>query len=277
MILDGDLEKVEALHIKKITEVLKENGFTEDAKVTLQAVGQKGDNFVACVKRIIAEDKDGKTLQIIAKIASSQDIVREMINMELLFTNEITMYTEILPQLAKLQNSLDIAEDEKLRFPMCYGIISEKPNEFILLEDLKQRGFEMRDRMTSLTSEEMKVVLKSVAIWHSFSFVLSHKEPNLFYEFRNMLRSMWGQIKEETRQLFTMVETGVTELLENEEYKIRTRGTLINLFKNCSELDKVEKESKYSVIVHGDCWTNNLMFKLEVRQIKCVLIQFRID
>lgn len=262
MKFEGNLEHLQLVRMNKIIKVLEEHGFTADAIITVQPIGQKGDNYVACMQRISVEDKDGKTLKMIAKLAPSQEMIRQMMQMEMLFSNEVIMYTEILPKLLELQNNRDVSEEGKLKFPICYGTITEAPHEMILLEDLKTKDFDMRDRMISLTNEEILIVLERLATLHSVSFALRNKEPELFVEYSSKLRNMWtSDILNDFAETY---ENGMIQLLDDDDCKSRTRGTVTKLQAMGLELQKSDLNSRYSVVIHGDCWTNNLMFRFEV-------------
>lgn len=105
-------------------------------------VGQAGDDFVANVKRINIEGKNGN-LKMIVKIASVFKTARKMKITEIRFNNEHTMYTVILPKLVQLQKDAAVPEKEQLKYAKCYGSLMEAPNEVVILKDLNKSGFTM--------------------------------------------------------------------------------------------------------------------------------------
>ncbi|XP_063366271.1 uncharacterized protein LOC134654728 [Cydia amplana] len=263
---EGDFEILADPQIKLVESALHKQGFTS-GKIVVEPVGQKGDNYIAHVKRFIYEAEDGTSFKMIGKVAPVAVQLRLMMKTKILFNNEIVMYTLVLPKLNDIQNSVGAADDEKVRFPACYGVVTEEPYEFILLEDLKEAGFEMLDRMKPLTNESVRLVVKDLAKYHSLSYAFKNSEPEIYENYSNKLLNMWAimSAEPESQQFFESLENQLLKMMYDvsDKYKNVVRGSLTQIAPISKKIESYEKGSKYSVIQQGDCWNNNILFRLE--------------
>ncbi|KAI5640221.1 ecdysteroid kinase domain-containing protein [Phthorimaea operculella] len=263
---------------KFVKDVLNKKGFG-DAKITENAVGEAGDNYVANVIRVVAE-KNGETFKMVAKIAPRTGQLRETLNARLLFINEVLMYTEVLPKFTDLEISIGIPEEERFRYAACYGTITEEFDELILLEDLKESDYIMLDRFKSLTDDEMKLILNSFAKMHSLSYALRHQEPETYENFKNKLlkySEMNGVPAEQMKKSFEAAEADCISILQNKKHKIAMKDTISKITELDEKNSSWEFNSKYSVIHHGDVWTNNVLFRLEDgKAVSCCILDYQI-
>ncbi|CAH0664016.1 unnamed protein product [Spodoptera exigua] len=277
--LEGDFQDISGPQLEFIKKVIEENGFKNN-KVTIKNVGIVGDNYGANVKRINIEAENGN-LSMIAKIAPTTDSIRIRSNAVITFGNEHLMYTKFLPKLNEIQKKEEIPEEELFIFPKCYGSNPEAPNEVILLEDLKCKNYIMKDRSKSLPNECVTSILKNLAIYHSISYVLRHKEPDTYNFFKDNLKEVLAAMTE-TGNLdannFDMVEDFMINLLEDPEHKNVLKNKLCRLPQAVVKMAKFEDNNRYSVVVHGDAWTNNIMFRFEGDTLKeSMLIDYQLS
>ncbi|KAH9634888.1 hypothetical protein HF086_017187 [Spodoptera exigua] len=276
---EGDISNVNDRQLEFIKNVIDDLGF-KDSKVTFEAVGAAGDNYAATVKRVIVEGENGK-LRMIAKIAPANENMRLRLNAPLTFGNEQIMYQQFLPKLTQLQKQANIPEEEILKFPKCYGSNIEAPNEVILLEDLKEKGFVMMDRLKCLSEECVTSVLKNLAVLHSLSYVLKNKEPETFNYFKANLQNLWATLAnappEELASLESIEEIYMN-LMDNEEYKNLIRHKVRDIGPLNVKMSALEAGSKYAVIHHGDAWTTNFMFKYRGEELEqSILIDYQLS
>ncbi|KAF9422097.1 hypothetical protein HW555_002118, partial [Spodoptera exigua] len=261
---EGDFQDISEGQLKFIKNVIEEKGF-KDSKVVFAPAGAAGDNYVANVKRIKVQGENGQ-LSIIAKIAPTNELVRKRVNATTMFGNEHLIYTEFLPKLLQLQKQVGTTDEDLVKFPKCYGTNVEAPNEVILLEDLRELGFSMQDRLKSLSDECVSSVLKKLAIYHSLSYVLKSKEPDTYNYFKDNLRDMWGamaDLPKEELAYFSQLEEFTMQMLDDPQYKKHIKNSISVIAPRAAKMSKLENGSRYAVIQHGDAWTNNIMFKFE--------------
>lgn len=265
--IEGDIEGIHEAQLNFLKESIEKLGY-KDAKVVVETLGKAGDNYTAAVKRVKIEDNqnNGRTLKIIAKFAPSNQTLREMSKMELLFKNEHIVYTKLIPKLEQLQHTAGIPEEDRLKYAVFHGSNPVAPHEVILLEDLNELGYTMLDRFTSLTNECVRSVLKNLAILHALSYAMKQKDPEIFEELRNELFDMWANIStdEDGRKYFEQIESNVIPLLESDVHKKVVKGIMTETLNANLRFAKINKDSKHAVIQQGDSWTNNIMFKLDV-------------
>lgn len=248
-----------------IVNVVQERGF-RNAKIDMQPLGKVGDNFGANVQRITVE-KDGETLKMVAKVAPTNEMMRAMGHTNVFFQNEHVMYTEVLPKFTELEKTASIPKEERFKYATCYGTYMEEPHEIILLEDLGEPGFQILDKFTSLTDENVRLVLKNFAILHSLSYVLKHQELETFEKLCDSLTNYYVVVAAvpDMEVWVNQLDGDVQSLFGNSKYKKYVKNLAAQVVTNALKLAKVDNNSKHSVIKQGDSWTNNIMFRLEVR------------
>ncbi|KAI5640284.1 ecdysteroid kinase domain-containing protein [Phthorimaea operculella] len=264
---------------KLVTDVLNDKGFS-DAKITENAVGEAGDNYVANVKRVVAE-KNGETFKMVAKIAPRIEQLRVAMNARVLFINEHVMYNEVLPKFTELEKASGIPEEERLKYAACYGTITEEFDELILLEDLKESNYTMLDRFKSLTDGEIKLVLKNFAKLHTLSYALRHQEPETYAKYKSKLMNyskLFEISPEQSNKFFETIEADCISILKEEKYEKGIKGTVSKLIDLDKENGEWDFNSRYSVIQQGDSWTNNIMFHLEDgKAVSCCMIDYQMS
>ncbi|KAI5640276.1 ecdysteroid kinase domain-containing protein [Phthorimaea operculella] len=264
---------------KIVTEVLNNKGFG-DAKITENAVGESGDNYVANVIRVVAE-KNGETFKMIAKIAPRSEELRAAMNTRSMFINEVIMYNEVLPKFTELERGAGIPEKERLRYAACYGTRTEELDELILLEDLKASDYTMLDRFKSLTDNEIKLILKSFAKLHTLAYVLRHLEPETYDNFKSKLLKLsnwFDATSEQLTKFFEAAEAHCISVLENPKQKNAMKGTLSKLIELYKKNGEWDFDSRYSIIQQGDSWTNNIMFHFEDgKAVSCCMIDYQLS
>ncbi|XP_075982122.1 uncharacterized protein LOC142980557 [Anticarsia gemmatalis] len=275
---EGDYENVPEGQLKFIHQVIQEHGHG-NSKIVFEPVGQAGDNYIASVKRILIEG-ESESLRLVAKLAPPIEFLRETMNTAVMFRNEHIMYTEVLPKFLQMQKEAGIPEEEQIKYPKCYGSSSEAPNEVIILEDLKPLGFTMLDRMEPLPSDCIYSILKSFAIFHSLSYVLRQREPGTFDRYKSTLSDTWLDMaqKEESKQYFIEIESNVLSVLEDPEQINIAGNKIMDSLNHMVNVSKEDMDNKFSVIVQGDCWTNNVMFRFEDEKLAdTILIDYQIS
>lgn len=262
--VEGDIDGIAQKQIDFVCDVLKERGFTNN-KVNIKPAGIAGDNYVANVKRISVIDESGEEFKMIAKFAPENEALRVMMNIAMIFNNEIFMYKQVLPKFASLQKAADFPEENLLKYAKCYGCLAEQPYEVILLEDLKESNFQMLNRLSPLNTDAVKLVLKSFAILHSLSYALKRNEPSTYDSFKSKLIDMWERmnITEQFITYLNQLEESVIAVVD-EKYKKYLRGVVSQAAAYSENIKKTDLHSKYLIIQQGDAWTNNILFKLEV-------------
>ncbi|XP_017968720.1 uncharacterized protein LOC108660019 [Drosophila navojoa] len=144
----------------------------------------------------------------------------------------------------------------------CFKL--DTPNEYVLLEDLRPRGFQSVDRKAGVDEEHILSVLTKLAQWHAASAVRVEAKgiyPSHISD---------GLCNEDGKHLLNKMTDGMVP------YILRTLSTMEGL-EACSEDIKslagsitrkilqaaVVDPEEFNVLNHSDCWLSNIMFLYE--------------
>lgn len=263
---DGSCENIGDGVLDFIYKVIKKQDIKVQ-KITLKPVGKPGDNFAANVKRIVVEGED-RSLQLIAKIAPQNENARKLVKIAEVCMNEHIMYTEFLPKIEQLQKEAEVPKADRLRYANCYGSSTDYLQEVILLEDLALSDFSILDKFVSLNNTCVKSVLKNMAILHSFSYILKSREPETFNSLKSRLSDIWYLSSKEDHMevVAEQFQNNILSVFHGDtDVRNKIQSKFENMFTNTVDLAEFEYNNKYSVILQADPWTNNFMFRFEVK------------
>ncbi|KAF5285447.1 hypothetical protein FQR65_LT02287 [Abscondita terminalis] len=175
------------------------------------------------------------------------------------------MYTTVLYEFAVLQRELNINAPFK-SYPKYYDSSTKSSNEALILEDMKEKGFELYKGRKLLNFEHAVMILREYAKLHALSFAMRLHKPNLFkklvehagesffpiFERTNKDNGYW---KQGEKILLTIDQVKEKSLYEKFEKFVTNMSDLIQ------NLLKSNFTSPHGVINHGDCWLKNYLFK----------------
>ncbi|XP_075145776.1 uncharacterized protein LOC142220485 [Haematobia irritans] len=245
-------------------ELLRETNpnFVEIISFTTEPAIAVGENYATPIFRIkiVIKLEDSQNLEIsyILKVApDSQDLVEIHKNF---FNVENTVYNEVIPEMEDIyfQQGLNIHFAPKI-YKLGEDTLA---HHHILLEDLTVKGFRSVNRLDCLDMDHTKAVLRKLAQFHAasasrvlskgcYADILSPYMNNPLT--RTMMQHMIGSFKEPFMDNLDKFENG-------EEY----RKAMNNFFDYVVEkfiYGRQPKPSNFNVLNHGDCWTNNILFK----------------
>lgn len=269
------------LNSQYIEEMLKE--FYKDDTVLVSKFlvlpgSSIGDNYASQIFRINVEcltKNKKRSLSIIAKVMPNTDLSNE-INKNLdIFKIEKLMLTETLPLM--YEKLLQHNEKERF-FPFLYKMDTD--NKMIFMEDLKAEGYQMMDRKTPLDLEHTLLAIKSFAKMHAAGYLLLKNDP--FYKDK-YLDHFWKKNNESSISE-KITEGSLSYLVKSlnfwpisEDDKKIFRNFQGNLYEKMVD-SYSRKETSFNVILHGDCWLNNMMFKYENEKLIAVkLIDYQLS
>lgn len=256
-------------HVKSICElVFKKNGI-ENTEVTIEAACLKSESICSKIHRLIASNNE-KTFSIIAKMALVNEYLRIISCTPQLFYNECLIYQELLPKFDELQKQIDLRKEEWYGHALCYGS-TEKPTEAILLEDLKQSGYQSFNMTNILQrNEEILMTLKELAKFHAMSFVLRVRDEEFYNNFTNKIIDYWATKVNKTvlNNFLTTIINGTMNYFVSEEERKYLNDSLMLIPYMIESMHSDEIKSKHAVIVHGSMWRRKALFKYEVGELK---------
>lgn len=175
-----------------------------------------------------------------------------------------------MPYFKQFQESKGVnIEDIFNEYPECYRTSDIEQTECLLLEDLTTNNFSMIDRRReTITADHVNLIMKSLGKFHAISFALRDQQPEKFKEFTaNMPDILMSDPKPEFVEYFEMMKKSVYDSIANEEDAHLVERLNKLYVQKQTEISAECVDGKlaepYAVVCHGDCWTNNTMFKYD--------------
>lgn len=270
-----------------LQDILK-NCFHEKAVDCKTAAGSKpGDNVIGKMLSLSITVESGVTHHLVVKasIPFSNDREKRLSEEDKMFAQlvsalgsyqiETAVYQQLLPKIdSLLQSQSPSLPTPKLYFG--YADCETGIKSCLVLEDVRTQGYKMADKMKGLTLEEVTMVLEKLAKFHAASYVYlarmqlgDYKDPLIGHPFENpslrapevgkSLKKLIRQICFDTFKLG--METGsISKALYNKILEKAKDPYEIVL--QASKQAKAKTEY-FTVVVHGDLWTNNVLFKYD--------------
>lgn len=129
---------------------------------------KKPDNYMGVLVRVkltigkIGTEEE-KELQLVFKTNPDEETLAEDFSA---FPKEVEMYQTLLPAFEGLLKEAGV---EVQLAPSCYGVHQENERTIIAMEDLKQDGFTMLDRVAMLDLDHGLLVVERLAQLHAAS------------------------------------------------------------------------------------------------------------
>ncbi|XP_055710056.1 uncharacterized protein LOC129805836 [Phlebotomus papatasi] len=155
--------------------------------------------------------------------------------------------------------TLSIIGDNSHLFPVAIACDHER--EAIIFQDLVPRGYRIVDRTTRLDLPHAEMVLSKLARMHAASVVLGQSDPDIADNFSG------GLLSQSNSGISRIFLTNLDALIEEidkwdkfEKYALKLK----KIRKDFSQrgIDAYKPSERFmNVLIHGDLWTNNVLFK----------------
>lgn len=261
--------------INALNRIAEEQGFTNYV-INYDRGSNFGDGFVAEIVRakisgsqLVKGAQEESELVLILKLPPDNKTRREQMGMHA-FEREVTVYNEILPMFQKFQLDKGLKPGQGfISFPKCYYAShdKEKDEAVIIMEDIRKQGFKMLNKYKTVDFTHATAVLETLAQFHGLSLAMKDQCPGIFEKFKGLKDVMAeGMINDMMKSLVhTNCEKAILALEPHEEnIKQKLRAFSENIFDIIKSSTDGESAEPYTVLNHGDCWINNIMFKYEV-------------
>lgn len=267
--------KVPLYAINALNRVVQDEGFTNYV-INYDRGSNFGDGFVAEIVRakitgnqLVKGVQEESELVVILKLPPENKTRREQMGMNV-FEREVTVYNEILPMFQKFQLDKGLKPGQGfVSFPKCYyaSYDKEKDEAVIIMEDIRKKGFKMLNKYKTIDFPHATAVLETVAQFHGLSLAMKDQCPGIFDKFKGLKDNMSDAMLNDMMKSMTAasVEKAIGALEPHEEnIKQKLRAFSENVIEIVASCTNGESSEPYTVINHGDCWINNIMFKYEV-------------
>lgn len=216
----------------------------------------RGDGILSEFYTGRVKDKDsGKTVEVYIKFPPQSDIQIK----DVVFVNEFAYYSTVYPALVDYQKEKRI-ETPFDNIPAFYcGSI-----ENIVLENLKTENYELYDKSKYLDEKHLTAIFELYGKYHALTFSFKkhneEKYDSILSAITDVFKNFDGMSNRAIKPLF---KVGYEAVKATDKAKAEK---LLKFYDDpLYTLDKgTFYTGKYSTLVHGDCWSNNMMFRYKV-------------
>ncbi|KAJ8942641.1 hypothetical protein NQ318_013354 [Aromia moschata] len=252
-----------------IDRIAENQGF-HDFDVTASPGSSKGDNYMGS-----GRDEPPKKLHLILKSASRSAKLRETIPIKKAYLREIYVYDTIFPAFESFLKEHDcpvrLSPHAKL-----LGSCVKDFEECVVLENLKEAGYDLWDRTTPMDWDHIALVLKEYGKFHAISLAMKEKDPELYEELTKDLDNVFGKPEgeEEDEEKRKGFEAFMKKNVGNGIKAVKGNQKAVDALERFSDVvakfmvDDIRAPEDMLVVLHGDCWNNNMLFKYEDPQAK---------
>lgn len=253
-----------------------ELGFS-DFRLHYSSGSNVGDNFMGVMLRVRIEGKrngsgaDDQSHTLMLKMPPNSAARRKQFNSAVLFERETMMYRDTLPMFVQFQLDKGLTPDGAhgfFTFPKCHAFVcdAERDRYAIVMEDLKEQGYRMFNKYDIIDLAHVRLVMEELGKFHGVSFALRDQRPELFEPLTELedvfLKHVIRDNLEMMQGFIDMAFTRAINTLDEDEVGLRAK---VNKLRNgfLEQMDSCVQQGaggQFSVINHGDCWNNNMMY-----------------
>ncbi|KAJ8708223.1 hypothetical protein PYW07_010348 [Mythimna separata] len=245
----------------------------------------KGDSYLSELIRIKIHGVDQNNvpnyIQVILKNIPKSISRRLTFRSHEFFKNEINFYETVLPALLTFQSSKDVKDpfDKYVRLFLTY---SDGVNDVICLEDASLENFGTAVRQEGIDFEHCKLTFKALAQFHALSFAMKDQNPQLFDSIKTEVTEqyyhdrLWGWYERFWKRISGIAIDAVEREYPDSIYVDKIKEFAVpERYK--SMIAAATGTGATGVISHGDCWTNNFLYKyVDGRPVDAKLIDFQL-
>ncbi|KAJ8962116.1 hypothetical protein NQ318_018073 [Aromia moschata] len=207
---------------------------------------------------------DPKKLDLILKSAEADHEIRKKFPIRKANLREMHVYEDILPEFESFQREYGVV-DEFTGLARIYGMCDKENEECLILENLSAAGYKMWNTKISMTPSHISLGVCEYAKFHAVSLAMRDKKPRVFTQLTANLDDVFEAIPKES------LITALATVYPKDDGEVNDKVFLKQAIKKaCDAAEKYLKEDLNCsedkiAITHADCWSNNMMFKYDVR------------
>jgi thiamine kinase-like enzyme len=238
----------------------------DDFSVNILGNSEKGDGYagdIVFVRLTSAIAHAAKEYNLVLKCSKRSETLRKTTPIKEAFTNEIYVYDTVLPVFTQFQRKHGI-ENPFDSVPKYYGKFTDENTEVLVFENLKIVGYSLWNKKNPLTRKHINMVVEEYGKFHAISFAMQEQQPEKFQELSSELQDVFKLFMTSSafENMFSKGFDEVCDLLKGDldDETLITWSNFRNQF-NYIFSDMCEQPDVKKVILHGDCWNNNFMYK----------------
>lgn len=226
-----------------------------------------GEGFSGDVIFVTLTNNKSKEKQYLAVKQQKSGEKGTSIQSTLPFINEIYFYETIW---RKLEQFYYETTNKRLRLvPKCLGT-SQTGTKRLILENLKSQGFKTSEKTKPFDSDQLELAFKTYGIFHGVSLAYRENNQEEFVQWANSIQFEWKKLFSKGSSISQALVYSMTngEKLFDEQTEKHLVEKLREYKENGPDIlyNLLNQSTVQPVINHGDCWSNNMMFKYDVSQ-----------
>lgn len=186
----------------------------------------------------------------------------QVLNFKELFKKEALMYSTVIPSLIAMH------QDNPLTvFPISYY----NSNDLIVLDDLASHGYCTGDHKAGLDAAHCKLVFAELGRFHAAAYALKNSESTHAIDALDEV-SREVQFTKERSSIyendFAQLASSTIDIIRKSTKASRYAKQIEEILNNTYHhlLRFLKKSEVFSTLIHGDLWTNNIMFSYSEEQ-----------
>lgn len=237
-----------------------------------------GDNYLGVIAKVVVngvkENGEKCALNWIVKSAPVAPAFRQLAHVEIAYGREVFIYEKVFPELIKFQQEKNL-HNPYTSFTPVHFTCMEEYNECLVMENMKEKGYKMKDRKVPLDIEHVLLVMKQYGRYHALSFALKDQKPQIFKEYADNCKDLFfttmdrEKFKPHFESYFDRAISALDPIKEEAALQ-KVQKLKEQAFDVLDEVLHPDSAKEYSVIGHGDCWLNNMLFKYEVSSFRYI-------
>lgn len=253
-------------YIEGLVKKIENSNEIKLKKFELKPVTKKGNHYASVMIRIIVdyvlESKTTKQVSLILKTTYDEKHSEEE-GMKILkefdiHSREMTMYRTILNDFHSLLTSIG---DNTIFSARRY--CEDLSTNTLVFEDLIARKYRCANRIERLDLNHAKLALRKLAKFHATSIVYKQKNPQAYVTFdKAFLSRDYADARDFCLKNYDAL-TKVVSTWPGYEYYAKKLTKFRDIFIERGIDLYTPDESEINVLLHGDFWTNNMMFKYD--------------
>lgn len=260
--MNGTTKERYEIIIKMLQNIVKYEGI-KNAKIDILDGYVKGEGY-AGEKHLANLYGDNKTMELFVKGAPTNEAYKKVCNLRLMFLCEILFYKDIIPIYFDFQRRKNIAKPFTSVLK-CVESCIDVGNEIIIMENAKSLGYKMWDKKLLMNQEHVNIAFVEFGKLHGLAYALKDQHPEIY---QGILDKFPGNVLEEIGEGFI---PGLQALAEKGKLLLcpEKQGSAYECYSkyvdSMPEFQRnlVHQKDEYSIIIHGDAWSSNIMFKYD--------------
>ncbi|KAK4875662.1 hypothetical protein RN001_012084 [Aquatica leii] len=258
-------------HVHLCLENLVNKLHIRNYTIVLSAGSEIGSNFSGVIAKatIKGEDENGKKMvrSFIIKSAPRDEAYRTVGLINNVFNREIYIYKKVLHEFDLLQKEKNVKNPFK-SYPKYYESSMNDMNEAVIMENVKDYGFVTHNRQKPLNYDHTLFVLREYGKFHALSFAMRLHKPQLLKEMAentqenffttDQCAEMHNVFVQQSKRVLSAIDP-IKEKILYERFK-QFQNNMVDTVKSALISDL---SNPHFIITHGDCWTNNFLFKYD--------------